>query len=123
MFPNPSRQPVVVEVDNTGTAIQMVVEEKVAAAIIPTPVVSQRMAQGAPINVVSTTEPIPHIALSASPDIDAATRAKIQHALLSAADSPAGKQMLQAIGFPRFDPATPATYAGQDRILKEYWGY
>lgn len=123
MFPNPSRQPVVVEVADTGTAIQMVVDDKVAAAIVPTPVVSQHMAQGAPINVVTTTEPIPHIALSASPDIDHATRLKIQQALLSATNSPAGQKMLKAIGFERFDPVTPTTYAGHDRVLKEYWGY
>jgi hypothetical protein len=31
--------------------------------------------------------------------------------------------MLAAIGFERFDPATPEMYANQGSVLKEYWGY
>lgn len=123
LYPNPARQPTVVEVDSVEQAIQWLTEGKVHAAILPTPVVSQQMAQGGGISVVLTTDPIPHIALSAAPSMDAATRERLRQALLAAHKSDEGRRMLGAIGFERFDPATPTLYDGQSKILKDYWGY
>jgi ABC-type phosphate/phosphonate transport system substrate-binding protein len=123
MFPNPVRQPIIVEVANAETGIKMVIENKVDAAIIPTPIVSSAMSQGTPINVVTTTEPMPHIAVSTSPDIDSATTNKIRQALLQASDREDGQAMLQQIGFPKFDPANGGIYQNQDNILKTYWGF
>jgi ABC-type phosphate/phosphonate transport system substrate-binding protein len=96
---------------------------KVFAAILPTPIVSREMSAGAPITVVLTTDPIPHIALSAAPALPAPVRDKIRQLVLAAHQSEDGRRMLAAIGFERFDPATAALYAGQGRILKDYWGY
>lgn len=123
MFPNPSRQPIIVEVENSQQGISMLLDNKVFAAIIPTPIVSQAMVNGVAISVVTTTEPIPHIALSASPDIDKAIVEKIRRAIISAQKKPDGKAMLKKIGFVKFNPANAAIYAGQDNILKAYWGY
>jgi ABC-type phosphate/phosphonate transport system substrate-binding protein len=123
MFPNPVRQPIIVEVDNAEMGIRMVLENKVDAAIIPTPIVSRLMSQGTPINVVTTTEPMPHIAVSTSPDIDAATASKIRQALLEASNRTDGQAMLKNIGFPKFDPANSNIYKNQDNILKTYWGF
>jgi len=123
MFPNPMRQPIIVEVEDSKKGISMLLDNKVYAAIIPTPIVSQAMVEGTPISVVSTTEPIPHIALSASPDLDKAMVAKIRRALITAQKKPDGKAMLKKIGFAKFDPANQTVYAGQDNVLKEYWGY
>lgn len=123
LFPNPSRQPVVVEVGAAEKAMRLLLDGKVSAAILPTPIVSQQMASGAGISVVLTTDPIPHIALSASSSLNASTRNAMRDALLRAHTSEAGKKMLKQIGFERFDPASNAAYAGQGKILKEYWGY
>lgn len=123
MFPNPTRQPIIVEVENSQKGIQMLLDNQVYAAIIPTPIVSQAMVEGVAISVVSTTEPIPHIALSASPDIDPVTVEKIRRALITAQTQESGKMMLKKIGFPRFNPADNKIYAGQDNVLKDYWGY
>ena len=123
LFPNPSRQPVVIEVGAAEKAMRMLLDGKVSAAILPTPIVSQQMASGAGVSVVLTTDPIPHIALSASSSIDASTRTALRNALLSAHNSEAGKKMLKLIGFERFDPASSAVYVDQRKILKEYWGY
>ncbi len=122
MFPNPSRQPVIIEVPSVEQGMELLLNQKVVAAILPTPVVSQRMAQGG-IAVVTTTEPIPHIALSASPNVPQVLQDKIRSALVQADKTEAGKKMLKDIGFEKFDPATPAIYANQGGILKEYWGY
>lgn len=123
MFPNPVRQPIIVEIPDAQTGIDMVLQEKVYAAIIPTPMVSRAMSAGSSINVVTTTEPIPHIAISVSPDIDPATVDKIRSALVTAAERPEGRKMLQRAGFPKFDPANAGIYRNQDNILKTYWGY
>lgn len=123
LFPNPTRQPLTVEVDSSEAGIEMLRAGKVTAAILPTPIVSQQMAQGGGIIVVLTTEPIPHIALSAAPQIPAAVRSQMRQALLNADKTPEGREMLKAIGFERFDPATTAVYAGQSKTLKDYWGF
>lgn len=123
MFPNPMRQPSIIEVPSSEAGMKMLLDGKVFAAILPTPVVAQYMANQAPIAVVSTTEPIPHIAMSASKNLDANTRGEIRQALIDASKTPEGRAMLKKIGFPKFDPATAKIYHGQARILKEYWGY
>lgn len=123
MFPNPSRQPVTVEVNSAEEGIKAVLDKKVVAAIMPTPIVSQQMANGGGLSVVAVTEPIPHVALSAGAGVTPTQRNAIRKALLNAHKSDEGKEMLRLIGFERFDPATPAVYANQSNILKEYWGY
>jgi phosphonate transport system substrate-binding protein len=123
LFPNPSRQPVEVEVADAERGIELLLAGKVQAAILPTPIVSQRMAAGAALAVVLTTDPIPHIALSAAPRLDAATRATLRRALLDAANTPDGREMLRRIGFARFDPADASVYRAQARVLQQYFGY
>jgi hypothetical protein len=123
LFPNPMRQPAIVEVNNAVDGVALVREGKVDGAILPTPVVSQAMARGGGLVVVTTTEPLPHIALSASPRVDAEMRERLRAALLKANTTPEGQRMLRSIGFPRFESATEEMYANHGRVLKEYWGY
>lgn len=123
LYPNPVRQPYIVEIPDAEIGIEMVLSKQVRAAILPTPLVAERLAQGAHLGVVITTEPIPHLALSAAADMDPETRSTIRAALLDADKTDTGKRMLQAIGFERFDPATPEMYVNQSNILKEFWGY
>lgn len=123
IFPNPSRQPITIEVDSLEQGMQMLLDGKVQAAILPTPFVNQQKAQGADIGSVLLTEPIPNIALSAGPSLSADERELLRKALLDADKNAAGRKMLSALGMDKFDPATAAIYAGQSRILKEYWGY
>lgn len=123
LFPNPMRQPITVEVASADKGIQMLLKKQVFAAIIPTPLVSRTMAEGNDVSVVMVTEPAPHIAISASPKINADTIALIQKGILAANKTPAGKKMLEEIGFQQFDPANSSIYSGQSRILQKYWGY
>lgn len=123
IFPNPSRQPITMEIGTVEQGMQMLLDGKVQAAILPTPFVNQRKAQGADVRVVLLTEPIPNLALSAGPNMAADVREALRKALLEADKSDAGRAMLRAMGMEKFEPATAAIYSGQSRILEEYWGY
>jgi phosphonate transport system substrate-binding protein len=123
MYPNPLRQPHMINVDSVEEGLELVLRRRVNGAILPTPIVGQQLARGAPIFIVTTTEPIPHIALSASPRLDPRTREAVRKALLDASRTPEGRRMLAGINFERFDPATPEVYVNHSRLLREYWGY
>ena len=123
LFTQPSKQPIPVEVDNTADGFALLREGKVVAAILPTPLVREEIVRGAPFRVLLSTAPLPHMGFSAAPDISPELRQVLRQALLNAHKNDAGRAMLTRIGLERFDPANATVYAGQGRILKEYWGY
>jgi len=118
LFPHPSRQPIIIGIADASAGLRLLMTRKVAAAMIPTPLIGEEMARGAAITVVTTTPPVPNIALSAAPWISAVERAQVRAALLSAPPT-----LLHAIGLAGFVAARPQQYQGQDHILREYWGY
>lgn len=119
LFPNPLRQPRLIGTDNYPEAIELVERRQADAALAPTPLI--RGVEG--LNVVTTTEPVPHMALSASPRVDAATRKAIRRALLDASRTPEGRIMLEKLNLPGFEAASNATYRGYARLLQGVWGY
>lgn len=123
LFTQPSKQPIPVEVDSAAEGFALLRDGKVAAAILPTPLVREEIVRGAPFRVLLSTAPLPHMGFSAAPDISPELRKILRQALLNAHKTDAGRAMLTRIGLERFDPANATVYAGQGRILKEYWGY
>ncbi len=119
LFPHPLRQPRIIGTDNYPEALDMVRNNRVDAALAPTPLIrgDDRL------NVVTTTEPVPHMALSASPGVDRAIRQAIRQALLQAPHTPAGKAMLKKLKLAGFEAASNATYRGYARLLEGVWGY
>lgn len=122
LYPNPVRQPVIIEVASAEEGVQLLKQKKVAAAVLPTGLVGRWLTQGG-IAVVLTTEPSPHLALSASPRLAPDMQEKIRAALLHAGGTNAGKSMLEDIGVERFDPTSAEAFANQGNVLKSYWGY
>ena len=123
IFPNPSRQPITMEVNSAEQGMQLLLDGKIAAAILPTPFVNQQKTLGVDVRAVLLTEPIPNIALSAGTSMSADMREVLRKALLDADKNDEGRKMLRAMGMEKFEPATAAVYTGQSRILVEYWGY
>jgi hypothetical protein len=123
LFTKPSKQPIPVEVDNAAAGFALLRDGKVAAAILPTPLVREEIVRGAPFRVLLSTAPLPHMGFSAAPEIGTELRQILRQALLNAHKTDAGRAMLARLGLERFDPANATVYAGQGRILKEYWGY
>ena len=124
LYPNPLRQPNIVEAGSPDKALALLLGKKrVRAAILPTPYVSRRRNLGDKFRVLISTEPIPHMAISAAPSVDPVVRKVIRNALLNANHTPPGKRMLDELGLTRLETADTAVYKGQSRILEKYWGY
>ena len=119
MFPNPLRQPVIIEVDNSLDSIKKVLEGKAQAAIVPTPMVG-----GFPeLLTITTTEQVPHTAISAAPTVPNDVQAAVKKALIDASKTADGQQMLNEINFPSFEKTSPAAYEGFAGLLEGVWGY
>jgi phosphonate transport system substrate-binding protein len=72
------------------------------------------------IKVIAYSEPIPNDNLVASPDLDAATSAKIVKVFTDLSSSPEGKQWLNAIyRIEGFEPATDADYDSVREAMKD----
>lgn len=119
LFPNPLRQPIVIETANSLAAVDLVKKGDAEAAIIPTPLLNTL--EG--LNTVITTEPVPHVGFSVGPKVSKQARDAIQKALINADKSDEGKAMLEAIRFPRFVSASDKIYVGNAELLEGVWGY
>jgi len=119
MFPNPSRQPVLIRAVNTEDAIAKLEEVSVAAAIIPTPLVSKFDG----VNVVEVTDSVPAPAISVNKSLSAETVAALTKALVEMGDNEEGKAVLATARLPGFEAADDADYAGFHELLYGVWGY
>jgi len=119
LFSNPMRIPIYIWESNTTVAVEKIISGKIDAAIIPTRLASTYDN----LNIVLTTDPVPHMGLSASPEVPADVVEKIRLALVNASTTDNGKKMLAALKVDKFEPATSETYDGYSDLLKEVFGY
>lgn len=119
LFPNPMRIPNYVWEINSEAAIESVLSGKNDAAIVPTRLASTY--EG--LNIVMETEPVPHMGLSASPDIPTEVVNIIREAIVNADTTTEGKKMLSQLKMTKFEPADNETYAGYAPLLKAVYGY
>jgi len=119
LFTNPMRIPTYIWEINTTVAVEKILNGELDAAIIPTRLASTYNN----LNIVMTTEPVPHMGLSTSPNVPAEVRETIRQALLSADKTEAGKAMLGELKIDKFDPASSETYDGYSDLLKDVFGY
>lgn len=89
----------------------------VDAAIVPT----LYLVNHPDLNVVLTTDPIPHMGFSVSPEIPALLAEKIKQALVNANKTDEGRKMLSAMKLTSFVPATDEDYNGYSSLI-EYMG-
>jgi ABC-type phosphate/phosphonate transport system substrate-binding protein len=119
IYANPLRQPQLLQADNFEQALDMLHKGQIQAALVPTPLVNGDTS----VNTVMTTQPVPHMAFSASPRVDATTKQAIRQALLNADKDKQGQVMLKKMQYARFQPANNAMYAGYADLLEGIWGY
>lgn len=119
MYPNPLRQPVIKESPSAETALALLSEGKVVAAMVPTPLLNNYPG----FNVVVTTEPSPHVTFSVAPTVPEKTRDALQKALLGAPATAEGKKMLERINFPGLEKPKRGLYDGYEELLSDTWGF
>ncbi len=119
LFADPMQQPRIIYASDANDAVDKVLSRIAFAAIIPSALVSRY--EG--LNSVVTTDPLPHMAVSASPDIPPEVRLAIKQALLNAKDTEAGRRMLEQLNFVAFEDANAAVYKGYASLLKDVLGY
>ncbi len=119
LYPNPLRQPRILETSDSTTAAERVVEGKANAAIIPAPMV----ANYPQLVTVLNTEQVPSPAISASPKVKPEVQEAIRKALLDASNSDEGKMMLKAIKIERFEASDGSEYRPHAELLKGMWEY
>lgn len=119
MFPNPLRQPVIVEVNNSIDSIKKVLDGKAVGAMVPSPLVGAYP----DLITITVTAQVPHTAISASSNVPLDVQKAIRKALVDADKTEAGRKMLDAIKFPAFEPASASQYSGYSALLEGVWGY
>ena len=119
MFPNPMRIPLCIEVNDSVDAINKVLSGSVDAAIIPSPLVGNYDG----LNSVISTEPVPHMALSAAPTVPEDVAQNVKEALLNVINTPEGKKLLEALKVTAFENADAELYAGYADLLDGVFGY
>ena len=108
LFNNPTRQPIISSVKSAHEAIKAVQTGKSFAASVPTPLLNNVK----DINVITTTEPLPHMAFSASPKLDKTKHALIKAALIKASQTQTGQQVLQHLNITSFSDSNNKAYHG-----------
>lgn len=119
MFPNPVRLPFYIEASDAVDAVKRVLDGSVDAAIIPSPLVGNFES----LNSVVSTEPVPHMAFSASPEVPDEVVLAVKAALLDAVKTPEGKKMLEDMNIEYFEDADAKLYAGYAELLEGMFGY
>ncbi|MGE0080477.1 MAG: phosphate/phosphite/phosphonate ABC transporter substrate-binding protein [Thiohalomonadaceae bacterium] len=118
-FPNPLRQPVLVEVDNLEEAMERVASGQSVGALIPSAAVGRFDG----LTTVATTDQAPAPGITASPEVSESVRNAISKALIEAHQHPEGRAALALLNIPRFEAASARHYAGYSRLLEGMWGY
>ncbi len=119
LFPNPMRQPDFIYAHDARAAVQMAQTNQVVAAIVPTPVAIQF----SNLNLVTTTEQIPHLAVAAAPSMPVETQKKVKQALLNAPQTVLGQKALASLNTTGFEQASNANYSGYAKWLEGTYGY
>lgn len=119
LFPNPVKQPLIVSTDGSRAAVERLLAGAVVAAVIPTPIARDYDN----INTVLTTEQVPHMALSASPEVPTEAQEALRLALIGMNRNPRGQEVLEAARLPGFEAAPASIYRGYDQLLSGVWGY
>ena len=114
LYPDQDNTPTIVRAFNTDDAVKQVQDGRADAAMIPTPLVGKYEN----LNTVLTTDPIPHMAFSVSPDVPQSVADKIRKALIEATHTEEGRKILSALGIFNFVTASNEDYEGFGNILQ-----
>jgi len=119
IFPNPLQQPELVFKDSSRDVAEALFADEVEAIVIPTPLMS-----GYPeLVTVTSTEPLPSLGFSATPDLSSDEQSRLREAILALSRTTEGQRLLEESGLRPVVPASNADYQGQAKLLEGTFGY
>lgn len=120
LYPNPVSQPNILSSASSWLdGVDIVFAGEADATIVPTWVKDQYPSL---IPLVTSRE-FPGTALSASANVDEATRTAVRDALLALHEDPTLFEVLNELKVSRFEPTSAEEYAGNEAMLKGFFGY
>lgn len=120
LYDNPVAQPDIrSEASSWQSGVEMVFGGEADGAMVPA-----HLAELYPnLVILQRSRDFPGRAISASPNVDPAVKQAVKDALLKLHEDTTAYAVLAELGVTRFEPATRAAYAGQEDILKGFFGY
>ena len=97
--------------------MSLLLNGEVDAAMVPTPLVSAQMAGEGGVAMVLTTDSIPGMAISVSPNLSAEIREQLAKGLIEADKTPEGKKMLSDTKLNPFEKTNNQEYFGFSELL------
>lgn len=122
-FPNPSRQPMLVETKGFDNAYKALLAGKCSGTVLPIETYRKLDAQAKRTRVLFESKAYPNQALTAGPRVPEVVRQRIRQALLSPGHQPESHPIAKALGGSDFVAATVDNYKGYDELLKNVWGF
>lgn len=123
-FPNPSRQPSIINTKGWDKIYKGVVDGKCTAGILPLANLRKLDRNGRQMKIVFRHHAMPNQAFSAGPRLNSHEQRKIAHALISREATIPTAKLREAYGVGKqFKPANNKEYAGISNYLKNEWGY
>ncbi len=121
-FDNPTRQPLLIEIQGFPAAYKGVIEGKCQAGILPTSLYSAYDKEGI-MRVIFRSAALPNQAFSVGPRISREMQTRVAQGLLSPAGLAATAGLREEYKAKALVPATVEEYRGLGRFLKDVWGF
>jgi ABC-type phosphate/phosphonate transport system substrate-binding protein len=122
-FTNPSRQPLVIEVQNFADVYKGVKSGKCSGGILQAKLYQDLDKEAKAAKVLFTSKPLPNQAFSAGPRVTADKRARIVQALLSPEGAIATQKLRDVYKAQALLPATVEEYQGLGKLMRDVWGF
>ena len=122
-FPNPSRQPRLVETQGFDAAYQGLLSGKCVGTVLPTEIHKRLDGAGSRTRILYSSEAFPNQALTAGPRVTEAVRNRIKQALLSEAGQTTSRPVAAKFGASEFIAVSAGDYKGYDNLLRNVWGF
>lgn len=122
-FDNPSRQPLIVEVQNFPDAYKGVKNGKCFGGILQAKLYQDLDKEAKATKVLFTSKPLPNQAFSAGPRLTAEKRERVTQALLSPEGATATQKLREVYKVQTLSPATVEEYQGLGKLMRDVWGF
>ncbi len=122
-FDNPSRQPLITEVQTFADAYKGVKSGKCVGGILQAKLYQDLDKETKAAKVLFTSKPVPNQAISAGPRVTAEKRERIVQTLLSPEGAAATQKLRDVYKIQALLPATVDEYQGLGKLMRDVWGF